>query len=71
LRNPVIVLARCAPPCAYGVEYARTLGQAAIEYLLAGKTNAIITLQNNHIVPIPYDEMIDPATGSSSSAWLL
>jgi 6-phosphofructokinase 1 len=54
---------RCAPPCAYDVEYARTLGEAAIEYLLAGKTNAIITLQNNHIVPIPYDEMIDPETG--------
>ena len=54
---------RCAPPCAYDVEYARTLGEAAIDFLLAGGTNAIITVQNSQIVPIPYDEMIDPETG--------
>jgi ATP-dependent phosphofructokinase / diphosphate-dependent phosphofructokinase len=54
---------RCAPPCAYDVEYTRTLGEAAIEFLINGGTNAIITLQHNQIVPIPYDEMIDPETG--------
>jgi 6-phosphofructokinase 1 len=54
---------RCAPPCAYDVEYTRALGEAAIDFLLSGGTNAIITLQNNQIVPIPYDEMIDPETG--------
>jgi len=54
---------RCAPPCAYDVEYTRTLGEAAIDFLLHDGTNAIITLQHNQIVPIPYDEMIDPDTG--------
>jgi ATP-dependent phosphofructokinase / diphosphate-dependent phosphofructokinase len=54
---------RCAPPCAFDVEYTRTLGEAAIEFLLHGGTNAIITLQHNQIVPIPYDEMIVPETG--------
>ena len=54
---------RCAPPCAYDVEYSRTLGEAAIDFLLDGGTNAIITVQNSQIVPIPYDEMIDPETG--------
>ena len=54
---------RCAPPCAFDVEYTRTLGEAAIDFLLGGGTNAIITLQHNQIVPIPYEEMIDPETG--------
>jgi ATP-dependent phosphofructokinase / diphosphate-dependent phosphofructokinase len=54
---------RCAPPCAFDVEYTRTLGEAAIDYLLRGGANAIITLQHNQVVPIPYDEMIDPVTG--------
>lgn len=54
---------RCAPPNAFDVEYTRTLGEAAIDFLLGGGTNAIITLQHNQIVPIPYDEMIDPETG--------
>ncbi len=54
---------RCAPPNAFDVEYTRTLGDAAIDFLLQGGTNAIITLERNQIVPIPYDEMIDPETG--------
>ena len=54
---------RCAPPNAYDVEYTRTLGDAAIDFILQGGTNAIITLQHNQAVPIPYDEMIDPETG--------
>jgi ATP-dependent phosphofructokinase / diphosphate-dependent phosphofructokinase len=54
---------RCAPPTAFDIEYTRSLGSAAIEFLLKGGTNAIITLQHNQIVPIPYDEMINPETG--------
>jgi ATP-dependent phosphofructokinase / diphosphate-dependent phosphofructokinase len=54
---------RCAPPSAYDIEYTRSLGEAAVDFLVAGGTNAIITLQRNQIVPIPYDEMIDSETG--------
>jgi 6-phosphofructokinase 1 len=54
---------RCAPPTAFDIEYTRSLGSAAIEFLMKGGTNAIITLQHNQIVPIPYDEMINPETG--------
>jgi len=54
---------RCAPPNAYDIEYTRTLGEAAVSYLLSGGTNAIISLQHNQVVPIPYDKMIDPETG--------
>lgn len=54
---------RCAPPNAYDIEYTRTLGEAAVSFLVEGGTNAIITLQHNQAVPIPYDKMIDPDTG--------
>ena len=54
---------RCAPPCAYDIEYTRSLGGAAVDFLLEGGTNAIITLQRGQIVPIPYDEMLNPETG--------
>jgi ATP-dependent phosphofructokinase / diphosphate-dependent phosphofructokinase len=54
---------RCAPPCAYDIDYTRTLGQATVEYLLSGGTNAIITLQGDEVVPIPYAQAMDPHTG--------
>ncbi len=53
---------RCATPIAYDVEYTRILGEAAVSFLLDGGTNAIITLQGNQAVPIPYEQMIDPVT---------
>jgi 6-phosphofructokinase 1 len=54
---------RCVPPSAFDIEYTRTLGHAAVEFLISGGTNAIITLQRGKIVPIPYHEMINPETG--------
>jgi ATP-dependent phosphofructokinase / diphosphate-dependent phosphofructokinase len=57
---------RCAPPCALDIEYTRGLGTAAVEFLLNGGTNAIITLQHGQVVPIPYAEMINPLTGRTA-----
>jgi 6-phosphofructokinase 1 len=54
---------RCADPCAFDIDYTRTLGQAAVDFLLQGGSNAMITLQNNDVIPIPYDELMDPDTG--------
>ena len=54
---------RCARPTAYDIEYTRSLGEAAIDFLVEGGSNAIITVQKGQIVPIPYDQMIDPETG--------
>ena len=53
---------RCAPPNAFDIEYTRNLGYGAFEFLRDGGTNALITIQNNHIVPIPFDQIIDPVT---------
>ncbi|MHC1785222.1 MAG: 6-phosphofructokinase [Anaerolineaceae bacterium] len=57
---------RCAPPCALDIEYTRGLGGAAVEFLLHGGTNAIITLQQGQMVPIRYQDMINQETGRTA-----
>ena len=57
---------RCAPPCALDIEYTRQLGSAAVEFLLNGGTNAIITLQQGQMVPIPYLDMLNQETGRTA-----
>jgi 6-phosphofructokinase len=54
---------RCAAPIAFDIDYTRSLGEAAVDFLLGGGTNATITLQQNQVVPIPSETMMDPATG--------
>ena len=54
---------RCADPIALDIDYTRGLGEAALGFLLAGGTNATITIQGNHVVPIFFKDMMDPETG--------
>ncbi len=54
---------RCADPIAFDVDYTRSLGEAAVTFLLEGGTHATITIQNNQIAPIPLESMMDPETG--------
>jgi 6-phosphofructokinase 1 len=56
---------RCADPCAFDIDYTRSLGQEAVDFLAEGGTDAMITLQENMTtaVPIDYDDMVDPETG--------
>jgi 6-phosphofructokinase 1 len=54
---------RCADPIPFDMEYTRDLGYCASKYLLDGGTDAIISVQNGQFRPIPFREMIDPATG--------
>jgi ATP-dependent phosphofructokinase / diphosphate-dependent phosphofructokinase len=54
---------RCAPPIPFDAEYARDLGYAAVRFLLGGGSNALITIQGGEFQAIPFDEVIDPATG--------
>lgn len=53
---------RCAPPNAFDIEYTRNLGFAAFDFLKNGGTDALITIQNNQIVPIPFAEILDEKT---------
>jgi 6-phosphofructokinase 1 len=54
---------RCADPIAFDIDYTRSLGEAAIDFLLEGGSNATISIQQNQVVPIPFDQMMDPETG--------
>ncbi|MFW6082654.1 MAG: diphosphate--fructose-6-phosphate 1-phosphotransferase [Chloroflexota bacterium] len=54
---------RCTDPIAYDIDYTRSLGEAAVAFLLDGGTNATVTVQGTRVVPIPFDEMMDPETG--------
>jgi 6-phosphofructokinase 1 len=57
---------RCAPPVAFDVEYTRNLGYAAVEFLLQGGNKALISIQNERIVPIPFETIRDPRTGKTA-----
>src|SRR5437867_2938820 len=60
---------RCASPIPFDIEYTRDLGYGAIHYLRelrrAGRPElgAMITMRENHMVPLPFGSFTDPATG--------
>jgi ATP-dependent phosphofructokinase / diphosphate-dependent phosphofructokinase len=59
---------RCAPPCALDIEYTRGLGGEAVEFMLNGGTNAIITLQQGQVIQIRFLDMITQDTGRTAGA---
>ncbi|MBX9585001.1 MAG: 6-phosphofructokinase [Gemmataceae bacterium] len=57
---------RCADPIPFDVEYTRNLGYGAVKFLLsadAGRFGAVISFVEGKMVPLPFGEMINPATG--------
>ena len=54
---------RCGYPTAFDRDYTRDLGVGAVRALLAGHSSALITRQSGAIVPIPFEDIVDPATG--------
>ncbi len=56
---------RCVAPNAFDREYTRQLGAGAVETLLAGTANVMITRQDQEIVALPFDEILDPSTGKT------
>ena len=60
---------RCAPPIPFDIAYTRDLGYGAVEYLRraaeegSDDPGAMITIQEDHMVPLPFDALTDPATG--------
>jgi 6-phosphofructokinase 1 len=53
---------RCAAPNAFDLDYTRDLGAGAVRTLLDGSSGVMITRQGGAIVPIPFDELMDPKT---------
>jgi 6-phosphofructokinase 1 len=58
---------RCAPPIPFDIEYTRDLGYGAVDYLkralAGGEPGGMITLQEGHMVPLPFGSFTDPGTG--------
>jgi 6-phosphofructokinase len=58
---------RCAPPIPFDIEYTRDLGYSAIDYLrgalAGGEAGAMITIQEGHMVALPFGSFNDPETG--------
>ncbi len=56
---------RCADPIPYDMEYTRDLGYGAARYLLEGGESAMISMQAGSFRPVPFAEIVDPASGRS------
>ena len=54
---------RCADPISFDMEYTRDLGYCAAQFLLEGGNAAMVSIQNGRFIPIPFDRILDPATG--------
>jgi 6-phosphofructokinase len=60
---------RCAPPIPFDIEYTRDLGYGAIDYLRSlfrdqgEESGAMITIQEEEMVPLPFGSFTDPETG--------
>ncbi len=54
---------RCADPIPFDMEYTRDLGYCAARYIIDGGTEALVSIQDGRFKPIPFREIMDPATG--------
>ena len=54
---------RCGYPTAFDRDYTRDLGVGAVRTLLDGQSSVLITRQRGRIVPVPFADIVDPATG--------
>src|SRR6187455_3161989 len=56
---------RCADPIAFDAEYCRDLGHGAVRFLVAGGGNAMISVQGGRLVPIPFEDLVEQASGKT------
>ena len=54
---------RCADPISLDMEYTRDLGYCAAHFLLEGGNAGVAWIQNGRFIPIPFGDILDPATG--------
>jgi 6-phosphofructokinase len=59
---------RCAAPIPFDIEYTRDLGYGAVAYLkqaleAGDEAGGMITIQDGHLVPMPFGSFNDPETG--------
>jgi 6-phosphofructokinase 1 len=56
---------RCADPIPFDAAYCRDLGYGAMRFLINGGTEAMVSIQEGRLVPIPFAEIREPGTGKT------
>jgi 6-phosphofructokinase 1 len=56
---------RCADPIPFDAEYCRDLGYGAVRFLVDGGSGAMVSVQGGRLVPIPFDDLVEPETGKT------
>ncbi len=56
---------RSAAPIPFDIEYTRDLGFGAVEFLSKGGSGAMISVHEGALAPIPFPQIMDPATGKT------
>jgi 6-phosphofructokinase len=56
---------RCADPIPFDAEYCRDLGSGAVRFLVDGGSGAMISVQGGRLVPIPFEDLVQPETGKT------
>jgi 6-phosphofructokinase 1 len=54
---------RCADPIPFDAEYCRDLGHGAVRFLVAGGSSAMVSIQGGRLVPIPFEDLVEPESG--------
>ncbi|HEX3035920.1 MAG TPA: diphosphate--fructose-6-phosphate 1-phosphotransferase [Thermodesulfobacteriota bacterium] len=54
---------RSAPPIPFDAKYTRDLGYSAVKFLFQGGSGAMISIQTGKMIPISFNEILDPETG--------
>ena len=57
---------RCADPNSFDREYTKLLGYGAVELLLRGSSEIMVSVQYETLMPIKFSEMIDSKTGKTA-----
>jgi 6-phosphofructokinase len=56
---------RCADPIPFDAAYCRDLGYSAVRFLLAGGSEAMVSIQGGRMVPIKFSDIREPGTGKT------
>jgi 6-phosphofructokinase 1 len=61
---------RAADPIPFDAEYTRNLGFGAVRLLLQGGTGSMITFHEGKLEAVPFESLVDPATGKTKLRYL-
>lgn len=56
---------RAARPIPCDIEYTKNLGYGGVRFLMEGGSGAMIVFSEGKLAPIPFKDMLDPATGKT------